>query len=69
MRKKIGSSNVDYTDIQKLAGGSLKKGKTMVGNILKNERGRVSVSVDDKEISSGKVSSAVMAHDKLSKYM
>ena len=41
----------------------------MVGNILKNERGRVSVSVDDKEISSGKVSSAVMAHDKLSKYM
>jgi hypothetical protein len=67
--KKNGSSNVDYTDIQKLAGGSLKKGKTMVGNILKNERGRVSVSVDDKEISTGKVSSAVMAHDKLSKYM
>ena len=67
--KKNGSSNVDYTDIQKLAGGSLKKGKTMVGNILKNERGRVSVSVDDKEISSGKVSSAIMAHDKLSKYM
>ena len=55
--------------IQKLAGGSMKKGKTMIGNILKNERGRVSVSVDDKEISSGKVSSALIAHDKLSKYM
>ena len=27
--KKSGSSNVDYTDIQKLAGGSIKKGKTM----------------------------------------
>ena len=41
----------------------------MVGNILKNERGRVSVSVDDNLISSGKISSAVIAHDKLSKYM
>ncbi len=52
--KKSGSSYVDYTDIQKLDGGSMTKGKTMVGNIFKNERGRVSVSVDDKSISSGK---------------
>jgi hypothetical protein len=59
--KKNGSSQVDYADVQKLAGGSMQKGKTMVGQILK--KNNVSVSVNDK-----KVQPAVMAN-KLSNYM
>ncbi len=60
-RKKEGSSQVDYTDVQKLAGGSMQKGVSTFGQFLK--KNNVSVSVNDK-----KVQPAVMAN-KLSNYM
>jgi len=45
--KAKGSSNIDYEDIEKLAGGNvMKQGKSVIGKIIKSERGRVARGLD-----------------------
>jgi hypothetical protein len=71
--KAKGSSNIDYEDVEKIAGGSvMKQGKSVVGKLFKSERSRVARGMDgqvDKGVDYGAAKAKDYAHDKLSKYM
>jgi len=75
--KAKGSSNIDYEDIEKLAGGNvMKQGKSVIGKIIKSERGRVARGLDanvdgvvDKGAEYGASRVKDTAHNRLSKYM
>ena len=75
--KAKGSSNIDYEDVEKMAGGSImKQGKSVIGKIIKSERGRVAKGLDrnvdgvvDKGADYGATKAKDYAHNRLSKYM
>jgi len=75
--KAKGSSNIDYEDVEKMAGGSImKQGKSVIGKIIKSERGRVAKGLDrnvdgvvDKGAEYGATKAKDYAHNRLSKYM
>ena len=75
--KAKGSSNIDYEDLGKMAGGNImKQGKSVVGQIIKSERGRVARGLDshvdrvvDKGAEYGATRAKDAAHNRLSKYM
>jgi len=71
--KAKGSSNIDYEDVEKMAGGNImKQGKKIVGRVIKSERGRVARGLDanvDKAVDYGAVKAKDSAHNRLSKYM
>ena len=71
--KAKGSSNIDYEDVEKMAGGNImKQGKSIVGQVIKSERGRVARGLDanvDKGVDYGATKAKDYAHNRLSKYM
>jgi len=75
--KAKGSSNIDYEDVEKLAGGNImKQGKSIIGRVIKSERGRVARGLDanvdgvvDKGAEYGATRAKDAAHNRLSKYM